>query len=66
MFSKTETEITELDLKHDGTIIDEVNPFLDTNLFILDYKPTDRSGDNLIKSWRLRDEYPCELFQVNR
>ena len=59
----TPNEITELDLKSDE--VEPANPFLDTNLFILDYKPKNNSGDHLIKSWKLRDTYPCEFFQVN-
>ena len=39
-----------------------MNPFLDTHLFILDYQPTTRQGDNCIKTWQLRDTYPCEFF----
>ena len=59
----TPVQITELDLQYDST--KPVNPFLDGHLFILDYKPTSRAGDSCIKTWKLRDTYPCEFFQVN-
>ena len=59
-------QITELDLQYEQTEPEyQVNPFLDAHLFITDYKPSDRSGDRLIKSWKLRDTYPCEFFSVN-
>lgn len=47
----------------------KLNPFdeapAEDHLFILDYKKTQRltEGEKLIKSWRLRDTYPCELFE---
>ena len=33
--------------------------------FILDYDESQNvEGENLIKSWLLRDEYPCKLFAI--
>ena len=64
VFSMTAEVITELDLQYENR--EPVNPFLDAHLFILDFKPTERGGDSLIKSWKLRDTYPCEFFQVNQ
>ena len=66
IFSMNPDQITELDLQYEQSEPEyQVNPFLDAHLFIIDYKPTDRSGDSLIKSWKLRDTYPCEFFSVN-
>ena len=55
IFSMTDSEITELDLR--SIQLAQVNPFLDTDhhLFITDFDEKEkRSGDALIYSWKLR------------
>ena len=69
IFAMTDGSITELDLRKD--IIEEPNPFLDrvdleTHLFITDYDERAKPrGDSLVYSWKLRDTYPCSLYEVN-
>ena len=63
LFRYNAEEITELDLVGKK----QENPFLDleTHRFILDYTEKNSTSDELVYAWKLRDTYPCELYEVS-
>lgn len=63
LFSLEEDEIDCLDLLTEAK---PANPFLENveNLFIRNYKQEDAHGERVLKAWRLRNEYPCELWEI--
>ena len=65
VFNMEGESITELDLAGGD---EPRNPFLNTNethLFITYYEQKKQLGEHLIHEWRLRDQYPTQLFEVN-
>lgn len=66
-------KITELDLKKNLFAPEDTESTIPTinidehHIFITDYDDTNKTkGDKLIYSWKLREMYPCELFEVVR
>lgn len=67
VFSCDDNEIKELDLKCNNDLVWNQLPVeeMSSHNFILDYDESQNvEGENLIKSWLLRDEYPCKLFVI--